>query len=128
MKDLTPPESLTETVLRYKPQIEAALSHADFSHSFDQITCAILSGKLHFYPLENSFVIMELRKFGNWSSYHCFLAGGSFEEINALTETAAENGRKLGAVKLTLTGRRGFERKLKKYGWEATHVMLQRPL
>ncbi len=128
MKDLTPPESLTETILRYKPQIEAALSFAGHSHSFDQIVSSVLTGKLHFYPLENSFVIMEHRQFGNWSSYHCFLAGGVFEEINALTDIAADNARKLGATKMTLLGRRGFERRLKPHGWNATHVLLERPL
>ncbi len=121
-------DSITEVMLRYKPEIEAALAYADHSHSFDQIVHAVLSGKLHFYPLESSFVIMEHRQYPNWSSYHCFLAGGRFDEINALTVTASENARKLGASKLTLTGRKGVARILPKHGWKLTHVLMEHPL
>lgn len=129
MKDLeTPLLSLTEHLIRYKPQIEKALATAGEAHSFDHVVAGVLSGRLHFYPLENSFVLMELRKYGNWSAYHCFLAGGVFEEINALTQQAAENGKQLGATKLTLTGRKGFGRKLVDHGWKLTHVHMEYPI
>ncbi len=124
MKDLAPPESVTEHLLRYKPQIEAALSYADNSYSFDQIVAGVLTGRLHFYPLGSAFLITEIQKYPNWSAYHIFLAGGDFKEIIAFQPDMLENAKALGCAKLTMTGRRGFERRLTPHGWDATHVRM----
>lgn len=122
MRDITPPDSQTEHLLRYKTQIEAALKHADNSHSFDQIVCGVLQGKLHFYPMPNSFVIMEVHQYPNWSAYHVFLAGGTFSEIIGLQPTMIENAKTLNCKRLTLTGRKGFAKRLQHHGWSQTHV------
>lgn len=123
-----PTPSLTEHLIRYKPQIEAALKHADNSYTFDQIVHGVLSGKLRFFPNGDSFALMEIHTYPNWRSFHCFLAGGKLSEILELQPLMLEHGKELGCKRLTLTGRRGFGRVLKKHGWELSHVQMSHPI
>ncbi len=120
--------SLTETILVYKPLIETALAYADHSHSFDHIVAMVLTNKLKLYPLDNSFILMEIVQSPNWGSYHCFLAGGVLSELVAAQRQIAEDGHKLGAKKLTFTGRRGFGKALASVGWKETHIHMSYPL
>ncbi len=113
MTALASVDSLTETLIRYKKGIEAALSYADFSHSFDDVVRGVLTGKLHFYPFtDESFAVMEVRQYPGFNAYHCFLAGGKMQHILDHQEMMLENAQKLNCDRLTLTGRRGFERHL----------------
>ncbi len=128
MKDLAPPESITEHLIRYKDDILRAISYADNSYSFDDIVAGVLTGRLHFYPLGNAFLITEIQKYPNWSAYHIFLAGGSWADIIGFQTKMLENAKALGCAKLTLTGRKGFERKLAPHGWTATHVRMHIPV
>jgi len=122
-------ETLTETLIRYKRGIEAALRHGEHSHSFDDIVRGVLTGQLHFYPLtDTSFAIMERQEYPNLSVYHCFLAGGDLADLVAAQGMISDNGGKLGCTKLTMMGRRGFARALPAHGWRETHVRMELPL
>lgn len=119
------PASMTERVLEYKHLIEAALSHGGFAHTFDDIVRGVLQGKLHFYPLDGAFVIMEHTKYSQYSIYHCFLAGGTLSAILSVQPHMQENARKLGAKKITITGRKGFTRVLPQHGWKHTLSLME---
>jgi len=126
MNVYSPPGSITTDLVRYKTQIEAALVHADTSHSFDDIVRGVLTGALHFDPLtKRTCVIMEVQKYPRFSTYHVFLAAGSLDDLIRFQPSMMQNARKLGADRLTLTGRRGFARALKPHGWTERAVQLQ---
>lgn len=122
------PASTTEKVLEYKHLIESALRHSDYAHTFDDIVRGVLNGNLHFYPLDRAFVIMEVTKYSRWSAYHCFLAGGELSSILSVQPAMQANARKLGAKKITLTGRKGFTRVLPQHGWTHTLCLMELPL
>lgn len=124
---ITPPvgDCITETLLRYRDVIERALRYADMSHSFDHIVQGVLNGQYHFYPVsERTCIIMEVRDVPNWRFYHVFIAGGDLQEIRDYEPIIIENANRLGASKLTATGRPGFARVSAKHGWCLAHVHL----
>ena len=121
--------SLTEMLLRYKDGIEAALKYSGYSHSFDDIVGAVVLGRAHFYPLsDDSFAIMEVKTYPQYKEYHCFLAGGNLDDLVAAQDMIGENGIALGCSDLSIMGRRGFARALKRHGWKETHVRMTRHL
>lgn len=122
-------DTVTETLIRYRPQIEAALHHAGHSHSFDHIVLGVLQGALHFYPLtDESCALMEVQSYPRFKSYHCFLAAGKLDDLIAAQDEVAQNGKRLGCDRMSIIGRRGFTRALKDHGWSETHVRMTRPI
>ncbi|WP_164658252.1 hypothetical protein [Tropicibacter sp. Alg240-R139] len=121
--------SITENLLDFKPLIERALVVAEGSHTFDQIVHGVLGGQYHFYPLNSSFIIMEVIVYPMRKSYHCFLAGGNTEELLAAQKGfIADNARALHCDRLSFTGRKGFARRLKDEGWKEKSVHMTFPL
>ncbi|SFL44576.1 hypothetical protein [Shimia aestuarii] len=120
--------SITASLIGYKDAIEAALSHADYSHSFDDIVRGVLTGQLHFYPSGNDFAIMEIQQYPRFNAYHCFLAGGTTDALLELQEIITQNAKALNCDRLTFTGRRGFLRRLKDSGWEEQAVHMTYPI
>lgn len=118
---------LVTDLKKYKLDIEKALEYGGNSHSFDDIVGQVLQGRLHFYPLENSFVIMEVHKYPNFNVYHGFLAGGKLEEIIAFQDTLVGNAKQLNCKGISISGRRGWEKALKPLGWrhQLSHLVLE---
>lgn len=103
---------------KYQLDIKKALSYSGDAYSFDDIAEGVLQGRYHFYPLPNSFVIMELSEFPNYKVYHTFLAGGDMNEIIGTHPWMKENAKVLGCKYVSVTGRHGWTRKLKAEGWK----------
>jgi len=116
--------ALLQSLLACKVDIEKALEYANKSHSFDDIVDMVVTGAVHYYALENSFVIMEVHNFPNHSNYHTFLAGGDMTEILDVNDWMLDNARALGCKYVTVTGRKGWERQLKKYGWDYRYTVM----
>lgn len=118
---------LLNDLKKHRVDIEKALSYGGNSHSFDHIVGQVLQGRLHFYPLPNSFIIMEVINSPNFSVYHAFLAGGNLEEITDFQETLVKNAKQLECKALSMSGRRGWEKALKPLGWQhkLSHLVLE---
>jgi hypothetical protein len=117
---------LMSLLLKYRVDIEAALGYADHSHTFDNIVDMVVTGAAHFYPLENSFVLMEVLTYPQHKNYHVFLAGGTKEEILDVHPWMLENARKLNCKYVTVCGRLGWVRELKRHGWEYKFATLSK--
>lgn len=120
--------SLTEMLVTFKPQIEAALEYAGNHHNFDSVVARVLTGQARFYVNGDSFVITELQHYPQHSIVNVWLAGGNIEEIIDLTEPVARDHAIIlnyRLVTLSFTGRPGFARALKAHGWRTTHVRME---
>lgn len=106
---------------RWKPEIEAAMQRIDGMHTFDSIVTSVLRGERHFYSFDECFIIMEYVQFPGYSVYHCFLAGGSTSAIIATEPQMMQNAKGAGCKYLSISGRVGWERRLKHEGWR--HVL-----
>ena len=111
-------KKLADDLLKFRLDIEAALEYGNNSHSFDHIVDEVMQGRLHLYPLKNSFIIMEVHKYPNFSVYHGFLAGGDLQEILDAHPMIIQNAKQLGCKGLSIAGRRGWEKAMKPHGWK----------
>lgn len=117
-KHLLALKQLCDDLLKHRLDIEKALCYGRNSHNFEHVVDEVMKGRLHFYPLENSFIIMEVHVYPNYSVYHGFLAGGDLEEILNAHPMIMANAKQLGCVALSISGRRGWEKAMKAYGWK----------
>jgi len=117
---------LCEDLLKYRIDIEASLVYADNSHTFDDVSNMVVSGRLHLYPLANSFVIMERQQYPQHAVYHCFLAGGDKYEIEAAEPMILANAKALKCKHMTIVGRGGWVRELRHNGWKHKYSVLSK--
>ena len=109
---------LCDDLLKYRLDICAALEYGKNSHNFEHVIDEVMKGRLHFYPLENSFIIMEVHTYPNFKLYHGFLAGGDLQEILDAHPMIISNAKQLGCKGLSIAGRRGWEKAMKAHGWK----------
>ena len=98
--------------------IEAALEYADGTHTYDDIVGMVMVGRLWWYSLPNSFMIMEINTFPRQKHLHGFLAGGDLHEIRSMQPQLIETARLAGCSAITLSGRRGWVKALQDLGWK----------
>lgn len=115
-------------LLNFRLDIMAALEYGGNSHDFDHICAEVLAGRLDFYPLEKSFIIAEVQHYPNYKTYHGFLTGGNLDELLATHHAIMKSGAmRNGCKKITMCGRRGWEKILKHHGWvhDMSHFYLE---
>ena len=114
-------KELLDKLLNFQLDIEAALVYSHGSYSFDDVVQGVLTGRFHFYPREQSFLLMELQTFPGYKIYHAFLAGGNLEELVSMQEEIRPIAKTLGAKYASLNGRHGWVKPLKALGWKHTY-------
>lgn len=119
-------KQLVADLEKYRLDIEAALCYGQDSHTFDDVVGKVLRNEVHFYPQDNSFVIMELHRYPQYKVYHCFLAGGDMAEIIAVHPWMLANAKQLDCKYVSIAGRIGWERALKNHGWKKQFTVLRK--
>lgn len=115
---------LMEDILSVREGIEAALAYANGSHTFDDVVMKIITGECHFYKLAGCFLIMQVIVYPQYKTYHCFLASGSQEALDETWEGVKTTAKHMGCKLVTITGRPGWERRLKQRGWKHMYSTL----
>lgn len=114
----------------YRVQVEAALTYAGHSHTFDDVFAAIKEGQMQCWLGPQSIIVTELVAYPQHTVLNMFLAGGKLAELEAMTPTVLAWGRHMGCKRATLSGRRGWERSFltRKGGWKPSLVVLETSL
>jgi hypothetical protein len=113
----------------YRSYIESALEHADGEYTFEDVRDAVASGKAQFWPAPHAVIITELQTFPRAKHCHVWLAAGDFRQINAMIPPLHQWAVEQGCTKATISGRRGWIRKLAPQGWhESPQVRLEKAL
>ena len=115
---------------RLRPQIEAALAYSGDTptHTFMDIVQGIEEARFQGWYGKNSVLITEVKLYPQSRTVHIFLAGGDLEETIALQELVVEWGKMIGANQMSLCGRKGWKRALKKHGWGNELTVLRREI
>lgn len=123
-----PKHPLYGDLVRFRPQIEAALSHSNEGHTFDSLVGDVMLGHLFFAFNDTSCALLE-RVMGPLDSrVHVVLGAGTLKGLLKLYEVIAPKVKALGATKMTILGRPGFEKALKKQGWVTPKIYMERVL
>lgn len=109
--------ALMDDLLTWRPEIEDALQHAEFSHTFDDITAMVIRGELVLHTFEDCFSLTSITVFPQFKVLHFMIVGGKLQSIirkKALFQTIAKEH---GCQYLSFSGRPGWARALKEHGW-----------
>lgn len=109
---------LLNSLIFWRNGIEAALEHAMYGYSFDDITTMVMRGELHFFSYPLCCVIMQPQSNPGYSTYHCLVACGSMQAIKDTEPMMRANAAALGCKYMSISGRPGWARELKKDGWD----------
>lgn len=107
-----------EAMLYWRVEIEAAMAHADFSHTFDDLALMVINGQLTFFNFDDCFCLTQISVFPQFKTFHFLLAGGEIKAIIDQTDYFKDLASAHGCKYLSFSGRKGFEPVLKKEGWE----------
>lgn len=114
---------------RCRHWIAAACEYANGAVTIEDIEEGIEAGRYHFWPGKKCAAITQLVEYPRATFLHVPFAGGDdIDELVAMVPSFMSWGKYLGASKVTLTGRAGWERVLKPSGWEKTAVCLSLPI
>jgi hypothetical protein len=111
---------------RCRSYIKDALAYVD-THTIDDVEKGIAEGRYVFWPASKSAAITEIHEFPRAKHMHLFLAGGDLDELRGMVPMFRSWASFNKCSKLTLCGRRGWERALKRQGWNADLVCLSIP-
>lgn len=114
--------ALANSLLERRRHIEAALEYADGTHTFDDVVDMVMTGRLFWHPLPNSFMVMEIIDYPRAKHLHVFLAGGDLDEIRATQPDLVDMAKANGCSAVSLGGRRGWVKALATQGWKESHT------
>lgn len=114
---------------RLAPVIERALAYTGGTHELEDVWTGIVLGEMQMWSAEHSVVITEIQQYPRLRAVHFFLAAGQMDELERLVPGIEEWGRAIGASRITLAGRKGWERSfLKGRGYTPQWSVMSRSL
>lgn len=96
--------------LRLAPQLERALPYTGGTHTLEDVWDAIALGEMQMWPGERSIIITEVQQYPRLRAVHLFLGAGEMDGIKQLLPEIEAWARTIGARRITLAGRKGWER------------------
>ena len=123
-----PEHPLQADLIRFRPEIESALAYSNEGHTFESLMSDVLLGHLYFAFNDTSCALLERVMGPLHSRVHVVLGAGTLQGLLDLYEVIAPKVKALGATKMTILGRPGFEKALKKQGWVSPKVYMERVL
>lgn len=118
--------TLDEELARCRQWIEDALEYSGGTHEFEDIVAGIHRGAFQFWPAPKGAAITEIIEFPKKRVLHVFLAGGELDQIVDMDESAGKFAKAAGCSAMTIAGRKGWEKVLKKNGWDYYFTTLSR--
>jgi hypothetical protein len=129
--DIAPRPAMTMLALpRFRTHIEAALSYADATHTYEDVAEMVAAGRAQFWPGPDSVIISEIVEYPQKKVLNFFIAGGHLAELERMAPKILEWGKLKGCSKATMVGRKGWQRSfLASTRWTASElVIMETPL
>lgn len=122
-------EATRQAAEQARPFIEAALEYAGGTHNFDDVVAGLVSGEMQLWATDTAAVVTEIQTYPRLKVCHFFLAGGDMARLAHFQRVIAEWAKSQGCARITLAGRRGWERTfLKGEGYAPTLTTLSKEL
>lgn len=109
---------------RCRGWIESALEYSGGTHDFIDICEGVYKGTMQLWPSKNCCIVTELIVYPQKKVLNVFLGGGdrgSLAEILSMHDDVINWAQDQGCSGVSITGRFGWEKHLKKYGWKPLH-------
>jgi hypothetical protein len=114
---------------RCRKYLEDALEYNNTGQTLDDVKAGLLSGEYILWPGENCAVVTEHFDGPTGKFLNFFLAGGDLQELESMLAPIETWAKSAGVNKITLYGRRGWERTfLKDAGYKTQWVVMTKEL
>ena len=105
---------------RCSPYIQAALEHANGTHSLADVLRLVAQGEAQFWALPDAAIVTEIVKYPQKTTLRFWLAGGNLETLSDAEPKVIEWSKKWGCEAVEIIGRRGWHRALDGYQAKST--------
>lgn len=102
--------ALVEHLERWRPKIEEALAYGGSAYTFDQVVQGCVQAKILARFWDDAFMLVQVVEYPNSRHYHIFVAGGNMQTLIAARPQIIEAARAAGCERISLSGRKGWER------------------
>ena len=79
---------------------------------------------MQLWPSPKGCIVTEIVVFPQKKVINVFLGGGEMEQLADMHSDVIDWAKQQGCTGATISGRKGWERAFKKYGWKPVHVTL----
>lgn len=94
--------------------LEPALKYDD-THDLQDIADSIENGSMQLWPAPKGAMVTQVQNYPRKRILHIFMAGGDLESLMTLQPHIEKFAQDMGCQRITLTGRRGWERIFKNW-------------
>jgi len=119
---------ILQELFRCRNWIESALAYSGGTHEYKDIVDGVLSGHMQLWTGESGCAVTEIMVYPKRKILHVFLAAGDMEQILDFEESAIEFGKMNGCDGMSIAGRPGWQKILKKRGWNVAFVNLAKEI
>ena len=115
---------MAETSLR--KLFDKAIISGGNTHTIDDIEAGIAAGHFQFWEADDCCAVTEMVAYPQAKKLHIFIAAGNFNSIcEKLLPRAREFAERNGCVSMTTIARKGFLRRIPKYGFKPKHIAFE---
>ena len=115
---------IQEELVRCKDWIQSALDEGGNTHDFSDIVDGVISGHMQLWPAPKGCAVTEIVIYPRKKVLHIFLAAGELKQILQMEKDAIKWGKSQGCEAVSLSGRFGWKKVLKDYGWQPQMIVL----
>jgi hypothetical protein len=112
--------------MRLRSEIEKAMDPRRYT--IDWLDGQVIAGAYRLFASAGAIIIAEIRTYPTWArEVHGVVAAGDLDEIETeLIPQAEEWGRSLGCIAAQIDSRDGWERVMKKHGYERLKTVIRK--
>jgi hypothetical protein len=120
--------AVLDMMVKLRPMLEPAFKHSIEGHTFNDAFNLVATGRGMFFWNDNSCAVLEWREYPAGKTIHVLWAGGKYSDLLELYKVVESLAIKVGCTIMTTLGRKGFERRLPKEGWEIAGIHFYKKL
>jgi hypothetical protein len=87
----------------------------DYTRDLQDVADEIANESMQLWPSENAALVTQVQNYPKCRVLHVYLAGGDMQELIALIPHIERFAQDVGCQKMTLAGRKGWERIFKQW-------------
>lgn len=105
---------------------DRALLFGGNTHTIDDIEAGIAQGFFQFWEADDCCAVTEILPYPRCKKLHIFIAAGNFQSIcDKLLPQAKAFAKENGCVSMTTIGRKGFVKRIPKYGFKPKYIAFE---
>ena len=108
--------------------MQPAIERGGNTHTFEDVIISVLKGDMQLWTTERGSAVTQIINHPRKRQIHWIWAGGDMGQVLAFQDSIRAYGKAFGCTEMTLAGRSGWQRVLKKHGWTKEGIVMEAKL